>query len=114
MSYYLSVWKNYAKFSGRARRKEYWMFVLFNVLAAFLFMIVSGILKMPFLYIIYALAVICPSLAVCVRRLHDIGKSGAWFFISFVPIIGCIWILILLCKDSQPGDNSYGPNPKEM
>lgn len=114
MSYYLSVWKNYAKFSGRARRREYWMFALFNILAAIVIMVVSVAIKMPFLYMIYLLASLCPSLAVCVRRLHDIGKSGIWFFITFVPLIGSIWILILLCRDSQPGENPYGPNPKEI
>jgi uncharacterized membrane protein YhaH (DUF805 family) len=64
------------------------------------------------IYIIYMLAVIIPSLAVMVRRLHDIGKSGGWFFISFIPIVGAIWLLILLCKEGQVEDNQYGVNPK--
>jgi uncharacterized membrane protein YhaH (DUF805 family) len=58
------------------------------------------------------LAVLVPSLAVMIRRLHDIGKSGWWFFISFIPLIGSIWLLVLLVTDSQPGENQYGPNPK--
>ncbi len=114
MSYYLNVWKNYVNFNGRARRKEYWMFVLFNLIIACLLLVVSALIGFPLLYAIYVLAVICPSLAVCVRRLHDIGKSGAWFFVTFVPVIGAIWLLVLLCKDSEPGENLYGSNPKNL
>jgi uncharacterized membrane protein YhaH (DUF805 family) len=62
---------------------------------------------------LYALAIILPALAVAVRRLHDIGKSGWWLFITFVPLVGSIWYLVLLATDSQPGENEYGPNPKE-
>lgn len=120
MNWYLKVLKNYAVFSGRARRKEYWMFVLFNVIFAIVAIILDNILGTAiegvgygFFYIIYALAVLIPSLAVAVRRLHDVGKSGWWIFISLVPIIGAIWILVLLFTNSETGDNQYGPNPKE-
>ena len=60
------------------------------------------------------LAVLCPSLALCFRRLHDIGKSGVWILVSLIPLVGWIWMLILLCKDSDPGANQYGENPKGM
>lgn len=66
------------------------------------------------LYGIYLLAIILPSLAVAVRRLHDIGKSGWMILISLIPLIGGIWLLVLLVTDSNPGDNQYGPNPKEI
>lgn len=120
MNWYLKVLKNYAVFSGRARRKEYWMFVLFNFIFAIVAMILDNILGTAienvgygFFYILYALAVLIPSLAVAVRRLHDVGKSGWWIFISLIPIVGVIWLLVLLVTNSESGDNQYGPNPKE-
>lgn len=114
MEWYLKVVKdNYANFKGRARRKEYWMFFLFNMLFVFVTAVIDFVLGIfPLMYVIYLLAVLIPSLAVFVRRLHDIGKSGWWFFISFIPIIGAIWLLVLLCTDGNPGENSYGPSPK--
>jgi uncharacterized membrane protein YhaH (DUF805 family)/regulator of sirC expression with transglutaminase-like and TPR domain len=115
------VLKNYAVFSGRARRKEYWMFALFNFIFALVASLIDlGIGLLTFaafglglLYIVYTLAVFVPGLAVSVRRLHDVGKSGWYLFVSLIPIAGSIWLLVLLCTDSQPGENKYGPNPKE-
>ena len=115
--------KQYADFSGRARRKEFWMFVLFSAIIVFALMLVimalnatgSSILSVIgfVLYCVYALAVIVPSLAVGVRRLHDIGKSGWYFFITLIPLVGGIILLIWWCKNSQPGENKWGANPKE-
>ncbi len=120
MYWYLKVLKQYADFSGRARRKEFWMFVLFNIIFAFVAMLLDRMFGVAFegigygpFYILYALAVLIPGLAVEVRRLHDIGKSGWWIFIALIPLVGAIWLLVLLVTDSQPGDNAYGPNPKE-
>lgn len=121
MKWYLKVVRdNYANFSGRARRKEYWMFILFNMIFAFLLAIAGGLLGEMLgnpelgmsLYGIYLLIIIIPSIAVLVRRLHDIGKSGAWFFITFVPLIGGIWLLILMCTEGVRGENQYGVDPK--
>jgi uncharacterized membrane protein YhaH (DUF805 family) len=116
MNWYLKVLKQYADFSGRARRTEYWMFVLFNMIVLIALMILASLLGTigGVLYVLYALAVLVPNLAVAVRRLHDIGKSGAWIFISLVPLIGGIWLLILLATGGQPGANQYGPDPKEL
>jgi uncharacterized membrane protein YhaH (DUF805 family) len=116
MEWYLRVVKdNYANFGGRARRKEYWMFVLFNMLFVFAALIVDFILgTFPLLYVVYILGIILPSIAVTVRRLHDVGKSGWWYFIVLIPIIGAIWLLVLLCTDGTPGANSYGPSPKAV
>ena len=121
MNWYLKVLKQYADFSGRARRKEYWMFVLLNIIFAIVAMILDNILGIapeligagP-LYGLYILAMIIPSLAVAVRRLHDIGKSCWMFLIAFIPLIGGIWLFVLLVTDSKPGDNQYGQNPKEV
>ena len=121
MSWYLSVVKKYVAFNGRARRKEYWMFVLFNTIFALLAMGLDNLFKITiqglpygYLYLIYVLAVFLPSLSVLIRRLHDIGKSGGWFFISFVPFIGGIWLLILMCLEGNPGTNKYGDDPKQI
>ncbi len=114
MNWYLKCLKQYADFSGRARRKEYWMFVLFNFLISFVIGFIVGLLGLPdFLIYVYSLAVFVPGLAVCVRRLHDIGKSGWMYFIVLIPIIGAIWLIVLFCQDSQPEENAWGPNPKE-
>lgn len=120
MSWYLAVLKKYAVFSGRARRKEYWFFLLFNLIFLAVATILDSVLKLNFgrlpygwIYTVYAVAVIIPSLAVAIRRLHDVGKSGWWLLIALVPFIGAIWLLVLYVKDSQPGENAYGPNPKE-
>ncbi len=119
MNWYLKVLKNYANFDGRARRKEFWMFVLFNFLFTIAAMILDGILgsqigRTPygFVYVIYALAMIIPNIAVVVRRLHDIGKSGGWFFISLIPVIGGIWMIVLLATEGNAGENEYGEDPK--
>jgi uncharacterized membrane protein YhaH (DUF805 family) len=114
MQWYLQVLKNYAGFSGRARRAEYWNFVWVNIVA-FIVLYAIGLAVRPllFLVIVYYLGMIIPSLAVVWRRLHDTGRSGGWFFISLVPFVGGVILLVFLCTDSQPGPNQFGPNPKE-
>jgi uncharacterized membrane protein YhaH (DUF805 family) len=126
MNYYLTVLKKYAVFEGRAQRAEYWYFVLFNAIISIILGILGKVIgvfnitlgtigsEMNILSAIYGLAVFLPSLAVCVRRLHDVGKSGWMILINLIPLIGQIWILILMIKDSDPGDNEYGPNPKNL
>ena len=113
MEWYLTVFRKYAEFSGRARRKEYWMFTLLNAIAMIV-LAVLGMAAKPFflLYLLYCLGALIPSFAVSFRRLHDIGRSAWWFLIGLIPFIGAIVVLVFLCQDSQPGDNQYGPNPK--
>lgn len=120
MNWYLSVLKQYANFNGRARRKEYWMFFLFNMIFSFAAAMLDNLLgtanpelNYGVIYILYAIVMLIPSLAVGVRRLHDIGKSGWMMFVGIIPLIGAIWLLVLLVTDSNPGENQYGPNPKE-
>ena len=120
MNWYLKVLRQYADFSGRARRKEYWMFTLFNTIFLIVAIIVDNVIKLtlpgvlPYgiLYFICAFAVLIPGLAVSVRRLHDVGKSGWMILISLIPIVGSIWLLVLLVTESDPYENAYGQNPK--
>ena len=113
MNWYLDVLKKYAVFTGRARRKEYWMFVLFSVIVTIVLSLVEGIVGGPgVLSGLYALAVLLPSIGVGVRRLHDTGRSGWWILIGLVPLVGIIVLIVFFVADSQPGTNQYGPNPK--
>jgi uncharacterized membrane protein YhaH (DUF805 family) len=128
MEWYLMVWQKYAQFDGRSRRKEYWMFTLFNLIATLLLtaLALAGIALSrdsgPFLLIpifIYVLAALIPSISAATRRFHDIGKSGWVLFLlcvlGIIPVVGFICGIIqivLLCQDSQPGVNQYGPSPK--
>ncbi|HAN29162.1 MAG TPA: DUF805 domain-containing protein [Haliea salexigens] len=120
MDWYLDILKNkYAMFGGRARRKEYWYFVLFNLLASIILGVVDGITGtysedagLGLLGGIYALAVFIPSIAVAMRRLHDTGRSGWWLLLALIPILGFLVLLVFMLLDSEPGDNQYGPNPK--
>ena len=121
MNWYLEVLKKYAVFSGRARRKEYWFFVLFNLIISLVLTFIDSALGTlneetgyGLLSGVYSLAVLIPSLAVAVRRLHDTGRTGWWLLIGLIPLIGLIVLLIFFVQDSKPGDNEYGPNPKEQ
>lgn len=115
MSWYLNVVKNYVGFQGRARRKEYWMFVLFNaIISAIIYAIEMLIGTIGIISMLYSLAVLLPSLAVTARRLHDIGKSGWWILIAFVPFVGGIILFVFTCLDSQSSTNQHGPNPKHF
>ena len=119
MNWYLGVLKKYAVFSGRARRKEYWFFALFSLIASIVLTVIDLMigsfdaeLGTGLLNSIYALAVLIPSLAVSVRRLHDTDHSGWWLLIALIPLIGAIVLLVFVLQDSKPGENQYGPNPK--
>lgn len=119
-----SVFSKYADFSGRATRSEYWYFYLFNFLVVMVYyialfaMLVSGSRDssaagyLSVMFIIYALVMTIPSLAVTVRRLHDTGHSGWWIFLNLIPVIGSIVLFIWFITDSDPDTNEYGDNPK--
>lgn len=100
-----AITNNYANFEGRARRSEYWYFTLFSSIISLILGFIGGAMDFPLLSTIYSLAVIVPSIALAIRRMHDVGKSG-WFML--IPIYN----LILACTDSEVGQNQYGPNPK--
>jgi len=116
MNYYLAVLKKYAVFSGRSQRAEYWYFVLFNTIIFIVLGIISTVIgnHSNILGALYYLAVLIPGLAVTIRRLHDVGKSGWMLFILLIPFIGQIWLFVLMVLDSKPGENKYGPNPKKV
>lgn len=104
---------HYADFEGRARRTEYWMFFLVNVIIAVVIGIIAAAVHFETLSTLYSLAVLVPGIAVGVRRLHDTGRTGWWLLISLLPLIGWIWIIILLATNGDQGSNQYGPDPKE-
>lgn len=113
MDWYLTALKKYAVFSGRARRKEYWLFMLFNIIIAIVLGIVEGLSGGPgVLPSVYYLAVLIPAIAVGVRRLHDTNRSGWWLLLGLIPIVGAIVLLVFFVQDSQADDNQYGPSPK--
>jgi uncharacterized membrane protein YhaH (DUF805 family) len=113
MKWYLEVLKKYAVFSGRARRKEYWMFFLFNLIVNFILGFIEGLLgaalhiNLSFITILYTLAVFIPVIAVAVRRMHDIGRSGWWILF---PIVNIIFLFI----NGEPHENRFGPDPKTV
>lgn len=125
MEYMIAPLKKYADFQGRARRMEYWMFALGEII---LFCVLTGLIAATggyndegpsalstvfwAIYGIAALALIIPGIAVSVRRLHDTNRSGWWIFISLVPLIGGIWYFVLTVLDGTPGPNRFGPDPK--
>ena len=110
-----SCFSQYVGFSGRARRSEYWFFVLFETLVGVVCSMLLAITGSGiFMALSYVASIACflPALSVGIRRLHDIGKSGWWWFIALVPLVGSILLLVWMCKDSEAGDNEYGANPK--
>ena len=116
MNWYLEALQKYAVFSGRSRRKEYWYFVLFNILISIVLAVIDraiGSSGHGILGGIYSLAVLIPGLAVTVRRLHDTDRSGWWLLLGLIPVIGAIVLFVFVLGDSTPGANQYGANPKE-
>ena len=118
VNWYLQGLRKYAVFSGRARRREFWMFELINsliVFALFVIAVLAGkagfgyLLALP---IVYSVATVIPSFAKLVRRLHDTDHSGWWFLIGVIPVVGSLFLLALTMRDDDPGENRFGPNPK--
>ena len=123
MSWFVGAVKKYAVFAGRARRKEFWFFYLFYVIFALAAASVDSVLGTEYSVAetasiglfssVFVIAMMLPTFAVLARRLHDIGRSGWWILIGLIPIIGAIVLLIFTVRDSQEGENRFGPNPKE-
>ena len=112
-----SVFSKYATFSGRARRSEYWYFFLFNVIVTVVLRTLYSATNSTIftaLLLLSGIVTLVPSMAVFWRRMHDIGRSGAYYFFVLIPLVGWILLLVWMCQASQPGANQYGPNPKGM
>lgn len=109
--YLKCVKQHYADFEGRARRQEYWMFTLVNIIISVVLVGIFSAIKLPFVANLYSLAVLVPSIAVGVRRLHDIDKSGWFLLLALVPLVN-IWLIVLLATEGTKGSNQYGADPK--
>ena len=132
MNWYVKVLKQYVDFSGRARRKEYWMFALINAIIVIVLQLVDGLLgtgintasaggsgvsfgiSLGILSGLYSLAVLLPGLAVAIRRLHDTDRSGWWVLIALVPFVGGIVLLVFFVLAGTAGGNKYGADPKAV
>ncbi|MFB7056370.1 DUF805 domain-containing protein [Streptomyces vinaceus] len=115
MNYYTDVLKKYVVFSGRARRQEFWMFVLFNFAVAIVVGIIDTVIGAGgILSGLYSLAVLLPVLGLAVRRLHDTDKSGWWLLLYLIPVLGWIALIVFWAIEGQPQPNQYGPNPKAV
>lgn len=125
MSWYMMCLKKYAQFSGRSQRAEYWMFFLFNLIISYVPYLIGRAMMasdagggagiaLVILSLLYDLAVFIPAMAVFARRMHDTGRSGWWWLIGLIPIIGGIVLIVWLATDGEPGSNQYGSNPKDQ
>jgi uncharacterized membrane protein YhaH (DUF805 family) len=120
MEWYLEVLRKYAVFTGRARRREFWTFTLISVIISIVLGIIDAVIGTDYasgygvLGTIYGLAVVIPSIAVGIRRLHDINRAGWWILIALIPIIGFIVLIVFYFTEGTRGDNRYGPDPKAV
>jgi len=119
MHWYLKVLKDYAVFTGRSQRMEFWIFILISTIITWILGyidIAAGLVDpetgLGLVSAIYSLAVLIPSVAVGARRLHDIGRSGWWQLLVLIPLLGAIALIVMFALDSKSGDNKYGANPK--
>lgn len=113
MNWFVKCLQNYVTFSGRARRKEFWMFILFYVIFSFACGICDLAIGREFgLQDIFNLAFFLPSISVFVRRMHDIDRSGWWFWLGLLPIVGWIILIVFECTEGTKGTNRFGPDPK--
>jgi len=110
-NYFLEVLRKFKDFKGRASRSEYWSFFFISLFIQLALMFIEKLINFAYLSEIFAIFIILPNIAVSIRRLHDVGKSGWMLLINFIPIIGFIWFLVLTIRKSDVGDNEYGPNP---
>ena len=111
MEYFIDALKKYADFTGRARRKEYWMFILFYLIFYIALTVIDAAIGSYALAALFSLALLLPTISIAARRLHDTGRSGWWQLISLIPILGGIVLLVFLVQDSHE-ENEYGESPK--
>ena len=118
LNWYIQVLRDrFFAYEGRARRQEYWSFVLVNFIVIVALSILEMIPGIGFLFgivsLLYTLVILIPSVTLGIRRLHDIGWSGWWILLGLIPVVGAVALIVLHVFDSEPGSNQYGPNPKE-
>ncbi|WP_238377103.1 DUF805 domain-containing protein [Neptunomonas antarctica] len=111
MEYFTGALKKYADFTGRARRKEYWMFILFYMIFYAILTVIDSFIGTMLLSSLYALGMLIPSISIAARRLHDTGRTGWWQLIAFIPLLGAIVLIVFLAQDSRE-ENKFGANPK--
>tara|TARA_B110000240_G_C13255346_1_gene349245 strand:+ start:63 stop:413 length:351 start_codon:yes stop_codon:yes gene_type:complete len=111
MNYFIDALKKYADFTGRARRKEYWMFYLIYMILLIVISILDAAIGVGLFSLIFTLGMLIPSISIAARRLHDTGRSGWWQLIAFIPLIGFIILIVFLVQDGSDA-NEYGENPK--
>jgi uncharacterized membrane protein YhaH (DUF805 family) len=111
MDYFIGALKKYADFTGRARRKEYWMFYLIYMVLIIAISILDAVIGAGLLSVIFTLGMVIPSISIAARRLHDTGRSGWWQLIALIPLIGLIILIVFLVQDGHDA-NEYGENPK--
>jgi len=115
---FITVYRRWNDFGGRSRRREYWMFYLFNLLISCAFYVILKLDVQPIvlllapLAILYALVTLVPGIAVAIRRLHDTGRSGWWMLIALFPILGGLTLLLFMVMEGEPGENRWGASPK--
>ncbi|MGW1198048.1 DUF805 domain-containing protein [Streptomyces sp. NPDC002536] len=115
MHWFVDVLKKYAVFSGRARRQEYWMFTLISIVISIVLTVADAVLGTnSVIGTVFSLAILLPSLAVTVRRLHDTDRSGWWVLFGLIPVVGWIVLLVFMCLDTVPQHNKYGLSPKQL
>lgn len=114
MNWYLQAFREYFNFKGRSTRTAYWMFTLFNLLAIIAMAVVGMQLQTAVPVTAYVLLTVIPAMAVCIRRLHDMGNSAWWVLLGFIPYLGGIILLLLMVQPSAPGSNQWGPNPSTL
>ncbi|MEL0632733.1 DUF805 domain-containing protein [Pseudoalteromonas carrageenovora] len=115
MEYFMEAMRRYTDFSGRTRRKNFWMFILFYAIFYVICAVIDGVIgTAPIVTTLFSLAMLIPSISIAARRLHDTGRSGWWQLIALIPLIGGIVLLVFYVLDSHQGENDYGPNPKEL
>ena len=114
LQYYIDFWKNYFNFSGRSRRAAFWYAWLINFIIMIALVLIETVLQSSLLSYLFDLATLIPSIALCVRRLHDIGKRGWWWLLVFIPLFGAVMLIYWFAQEGDRHGNAYGPDPKML
>lgn len=119
---YLNAFANWRRWEGRTRRRDYWLFTLANAIVTLILFVLLFVwddnkafnVITLLAFIVYVLVSVVPAVAITIRRLHDIEKSGYYYFLQFIPLVGTVWFIILMSIKGDYGKNKYGADPKEV